>query len=230
MKNISREGPGIIDDLLREHGLGFRIIESYKEAGHVHRGNIGALIVLGGPDSANDQTEKIRGEISLIKKCLDAGIPVLGICLGLQALVKAAGGSVVKSPVKEAGFRDEDGDYYSVELMETGKRDPLFRGIDSSLKVFQLHGEMVNTGANMELLATGKYCRNQVIKVGSDSYGIQGHHEITRELLDVWMNEDNDLMKLDKKSVIKDFEDIKEDYLNTGRQIFLNFLTIAGLI
>ena len=185
---------------------------------------------MGGPESANDLTEKMIGEISVINEFLKSGIPVLGICLGLQVLVKAAGGKVVKSPVQEVGFRDETGEYYCVDLTAAGRKDPVFSGLESNLPLFQLHGEMIEPADNMELLATGKYCSFQVMKVGSNSYGFQGHHELTREMLETWLYEDDDLKKLDRYKVIQDFEDIREQYTRNGKTIFRNFLKITRLV
>ena len=41
----------------------------------------------------------MKNELVFIRKVLEAEIPYLGICLGLQTMVRAAGGKVVKSPV-----------------------------------------------------------------------------------------------------------------------------------
>jgi len=49
-------------------------------------------------------------------------------------------------------------------------------------------------------------------------------------MLGVWLQEDSDLKKLDSRNVIKDFIDIKEEYITTGRHIFLNFLKISNLL
>ena len=59
------------------------------------------MMVFGGPDSANDDTEKMKQELQRISEILDAEIPYLGICLGMQALVKAAGGTVRKNKIKD---------------------------------------------------------------------------------------------------------------------------------
>ena len=230
LRNIPREGPGIMEDVLAEHEIKNIIVDSAGEA-HARKSELaGALVIMGGPDSANDRTDNMKGEIALVRKYLEAGIPVLGICLGLQVLVKAAGGEVVQSPVKEVGFRDAAGDYFTEELTDAGKNDMLFRGLPASMKLFQLHGEMVIPGPGTELLATGKHCRNQVIKVGLNSYGFQGHHEVNEEMLGIWLREDNDLKKLDSREVIRDFILIKEEYLKTGKRIFLNFLKASGFI
>jgi len=167
-------------------------------------------------------------ELALIRKILDAKIPFLGICLGLQTLIKASGGEVVTSQTKEIGFRDQNGKYFTVILTESGRNDQLFQGLGNSLNVFQLHGETVILKENMKLLATGEFCRNQIVKVGSNAYGIQCHFELTPELFEIWINEDQDLKELNREQLQSDFESIKNNYTQTGRQLFMNFLNIAG--
>nr|WP_287222515.1 gamma-glutamyl-gamma-aminobutyrate hydrolase family protein [Prosthecochloris sp.] len=63
-----------------------------------------AVVTLGGPQSANDTDRAMRRELENLKAILDKKIPYLGICLGMQTLVKAAGGNVITCPIKETGF------------------------------------------------------------------------------------------------------------------------------
>ena len=229
IKNVTREGPGIIEQILKDKGIKFTISDlSLNDSVKLLR-NYGAVIVLGGPDSANDKNKKMEGELAFISEVLKAKVPFLGICLGLQTLVKAAGGKVVKSPLKEIGFRDRDGNLFNVDLTEEGKRDPLFYGLPDSFNVFQLHGETVILSENMKLLAAGKFCRNQIIKIGTNAYGIQCHFELTPQLLKDWINEDSDLKLLDGGKLWSDFESLKDEYSQTGYRLFSNFLKISGL-
>lgn len=228
LKNIYREGPGIFENILREQNVDFRLVETVRDKDFPSFKNCRALVVLGGSESANDSSEKILKEISYVQKALSLKIPYLGICLGLQILVKAAGGAVVRSPVKEIGFRDYEGNYFEVELTEEGKIDPLFERFPERFKIFQLHSETVELSQSMRLLGRGKLCHNQVIKAGKNAYGIQGHLEVTREMLGQWMEEDSDLMKLDSEKLTKDFEKINSEYIEIGRKLFQNFLKLCG--
>jgi GMP synthase (glutamine-hydrolysing) len=230
IKNITREGPGIIEQILKDKDIKYTIADLSLSNSAMSLKSYSAVVVLGGPDSANDQNKKMESELALISEVLNAGIPYLGICLGMQTLVKAAGGEVVKSPVKEVGFRDPDGDFFKVELTEDGKDDLLFNGMQDSFKVFQLHGETVILTDKMKLLATGKFCRNQIVKIGTNAYGIQCHFELTHEMFEMWINEDSDLRNLDSAKLLSDFKSIKDEYLKTGKQLFHNLLKIAGLI
>ena len=230
IKNISREGPGIIEKILQENLIFYQIVDLAKNEKLPTADNFSCLIVMGGPDSANDNSPKIKDEINFIKKWLDSKKPFLGICLGLQLLVKTASGKVVKSPIKEIGFRDPIGNFFEVELLKTSQKDPLLYKLGKKIKVFHLHAETVTLTKKMQLLGKGKYCQNQIVKVANSAYGLQGHFELTERILDVWLLEDPDLKKLDAEKVRADFAKIKEEYERTANQIFTNFLKIAQLI
>jgi GMP synthase-like glutamine amidotransferase len=226
IKNISRENPGILQDLLAENHISHRIVDLDADDIIPSLENYSAVIVLGGPGSANDTTDRMLNELEMIRHAVDSGMPYLGICLGMQALVKACGGAVHANDVKEIGFRGGDGNYYSV-IIEA--EDPLFNGLANPLKIFQLHGETVRITKKMQLLATGKYCRHQIVKVGRKAYGIQGHFELTSEMFREWLDNDPELLLEDRDALIKDFGILADEYRSNGRQLFGNFLKIAGI-
>jgi len=228
VKNITREGPGLLEEILRERGILYRIMDLDKGENFPPMGGFGAVVVLGGPDSANDDSIKMKEEILRIRETITAGIPFLGICLGLQTMVKATGGRVTKCPVLEIGFRDVEGIPNSVKLTQAGIGDPLFEGMENSFPVFHLHGETVELADNMVLLATGKYCRNQIVRVGKTAYGLQCHFELTSEMLETWLQEDPDLLAMESQKLREDFHQIQEEYTKVGRNLFQRFLHIAG--
>lgn len=235
IQNITREGPGLLERLLREVAVNYEIIDLDKGDVFPDPTNYAALVVMGGPDSANDDTPKMINELVCVKAALDAGVPYLGICLGLQIAVKALGGEVVKSPVKEVGLSTPEGVPYSVSLTNlaltaSGKKDPLFVGLRNYFRVFQLHGETVELTGHMQLLAVGRDCPNQIVKFRRNAYGIQSHFELTREMLEEWLRADPDLNPLGGQKVMAEFNEIEEVYTITGLSLLRNFLYIAGII
>ena len=230
LRNVPRESPGLIEILLKEHCLKYQIVDFNNSTVIESIENYSALVVLGGPESANDLTPKMQNELSLIREAIQAQIPYFGICLGLQTLVKAMGGIVVKCQTNEIGFKDSKNNFFKIKLTSNGRTDNLFNNMHDTLTVFQLHGETVQLTPQMTLLATGDFCQNQIIKIGETAYGIQSHFELTNDLLESWIIEDIDLQKFQAEQLRSDFETIKSDYQKTGRQIFFNFLTVAGLI
>lgn len=230
VKNISREGPGILEDILIEKRISYDIIDLEAGGKIPFAENYSAVIVFGGPDSANDTTSIMIQELRMVKQAIDSGIPYLGICLGMQVLVKACDGSVHANDVKEIGFKGEEGNYYSVDIEENHLDDPLFNNLEHPLKIFHLHGETVKINEKMHLLATGKYCKHQIVKVSKNAYGIQGHFELTPAMFTTWLENDPELKEMDRKTLAKDFELIAEEYSNNGKKLFSNFLRISGLV
>ena len=226
LRNTPRENPGIIESILVENKLAYQIIDFDHTTVISSIEKYKALIVLGGPESANDLSPKMLGELALIHDAIKSNVPYLGICLGLQTFVKAMGGNVVKCQTKEVGFRDPKNHFFSVKLTVKGKNDRLFNNLPDVLTVFQLHGETVQITPRMTLLATGDFCHNQIVKYGSKAYGIQSHFELTNELLESWITEDSDLQELDADQLRSDFKSIESDYEKTGRQLFRNFLML----
>ncbi len=227
IKNCPREGPGALESLFKEHDLTYSIFDLDAGDEFPNPLDYKALVVLGGPDSANDYTKKMQTELMQIKKALQSGVAYFGICLGLQTLVKAAGGSVIRSPVKEIGFKDQNNEYF---FLEKESNDALLEGISFPRPIFHLHGETVELTRSMKLLASGKWCRNQLVKVQDNAYGIQGHMELTPNMIKDWLMKDDDLKQLDKKRLLEQYKEIKDEYEKTGKQLFANFLKITGLI
>jgi GMP synthase (glutamine-hydrolysing) len=86
------------------------------------------IILSGGPNSVNDPKAP-----SIDLKILSLGIPVLGICYGMQLLAKVLGGEVSSSLVHEYGNTNCRFDVGS----------PLFEGAKKDSVVYMSHGDTV---------------------------------------------------------------------------------------
>jgi len=231
VKNITHEGAGLLESALVQHGIAFHCEDLSRGGRFPDPRHYSALVVLGGPQSANDAMPVMQTQLRQIENALHEQIPYLGICLGMQTLVKAGGGDVVKCRVKEIGFLDPEGEVYRIELTQSGKDDPLFAGLPDNFPVFQLHGESVELAATgMALLATGKGCTNQAVRVGKNAYGLQCHFEMTDTMFSDWLNIDSDLKRMDHISLMEQFETLRKEYTETGLRVMNNFLTLAGLV
>jgi len=142
---------------------------------------VDAVVVFGGPMSANDDTTLpfIGDELRWIDRVLAAGTPFFGICLGAQLMARALGATV--APHAEGTM--EIG-YWPIEPTEAGA--PV---IDSLRMVYHWHGEGFTLPAGAELLARGATFPNQMIRFGARSYGVQFHPEVTRTILERWSGE-----------------------------------------
>ena len=135
VRNIPRESLGFIAIFLREKNISYDIIDADDTTVFPDPSDYGGVIVFGGPESANDKTPKMIKELEFAAKCVEQKVPYLGICLGMQVLVAATGGTVYVNEadgvkVKEIGVYDNAGEPYEVELTLAGRYDPLFNGIE----------------------------------------------------------------------------------------------------
>jgi GMP synthase-like glutamine amidotransferase len=64
IKNISHEGPGLLADILTENNLSSRVVDLDAGEAFPDPNGFKAVIVLGGPDSANDTTLKMQTELT----------------------------------------------------------------------------------------------------------------------------------------------------------------------
>ncbi len=224
VQNITREGPGLLSELLTERGLTMEIVNLDRGDDFPDPRSYRGVVVLGGPDSANDTTPKMVGELARVHEILEAGMPYLGVCLGLQVLVKAGGGQVVKNHVREIDFFDQRREPFTVELTAAGRTDPLFRDVPKQFRVFHLHGETVEPTNKMTLLGRGQWCEQQVVRVSPKAVGLQFHLELTPAMLDQWLAEDDDLKQLNANAGRDEFNVIQTEYRTVGRQVLSNFL------
>lgn len=230
IQHIPREKPGFICCVLKDHGISYDIVDLHNGDTIPDLNGYAAMIVLGGPDSANDASEKITTSMQLVTRWLQMDRPFLGVCLGMQLLVKAVGGEIIKNPVKELGFTDHLGDKHTIHVTNAGLQDPLFKELDKTLHVFQLHGDAAHPPEDVTLLATGPHCKYQAVKVGEHAYGLQCHFELTKEMLELWIAEDNDLNELCEDTLRAEFATYKEHHQKHSRQLFTNFLQLAELL
>ncbi len=231
IRNITHEGPGLLEGLLHKHGIATHIEDLSQRGTFPDPRQYRAVVVLGGPQSANDETPVMQLELRQIKRVLDEEIPYLGICLGMQMLIKAAGGTVIPCPEREIGFTESSGNPYQIELTAAGRADALFAELGSTLPVFQLHGETVQLPpSGTQLLASGSLCHNQVVKAGANAYGLQCHFELTRSMFSELLNIDSDLKRMNHTELLGQFDELNEEYNFVGRKLMENFLKIAGLL
>jgi len=230
IKNMTHEAAGLLSSFSSKEKIPYEIVDLHKGDLFPEVAAGQAVVILGGPDSANDTTPKILSELEAIRKCLRAGIPCLGVCLGLQLLVKAASGTVFRNSVKEIGFRDPSGGWFEMEKTAEGKKDLLLVGIPDICKVFQLHGETVGLTPAMTCLARERFCENQIVKIQERVYGIQGHVELSERMFEDWLSVDGDLHKMNVEELRRDFQAVRQELEQSSKALFKNFLRISGLL
>ena len=119
---------------VREQGIFSRITVPGKALEALEEGNYGAIILSGGPQSVYEE-----GAPSLDREILDKGLPILGICYGMQWTVQALGGVVAPAAAKAAR------EYGHAELRLSEAPGPLFDGVENPTRVWMSHGDHVES-------------------------------------------------------------------------------------
>jgi GMP synthase (glutamine-hydrolysing) len=183
-----RHGPfeplGMIADAMDLRGIEWRYVnlwESPRDDVPVEQAQ--ALVVMGGPMSANDPFPWLRQEERYITRAISSGVPVLGVCLGAQLLAKCLGARVFPMGRKEIGW-------YPVRFTEAALSDPLFEGLPPQETLFHWHGDTFDLPAGAVKLAESDICPNQGFRSGSNLYGLQFHPEVTPQIIASWVHED----------------------------------------
>lgn len=124
------------------------------------------IILSGGPNSAYE-----AGAPRLPAWVLGSGLPVLGICYGMQLITLAYGGQVAPAAERE----------YGPATISTQAESPLWQGLDAEQPVWMSHGDRIEgIPADFAVLATSDNSPNAAIGHKSRPlYAVQFHPEVT---------------------------------------------------
>lgn len=124
------------------------------------------IILSGGPNSVYED-----GAPQCDPGLFELGLPVLGICYGMQLACQALGGKVDNAPSREYGRAE----------CEISASDQLFDGVSTKTQVWMSHGDQVaNIAETFEPLASTHTCPFAAVKHRElPIYGLQFHPEVT---------------------------------------------------
>ena len=217
IKNAGLEGPGTIGELLRSDGFDLEIISAKKQK--IPSLDHSMVLVLGAPESANDDLQYLKDELVLIQNAVHKNIPTLGICLGSQLIAKAFGARVYPGPKKEIGF------YHDIKVDHTAKSS-LFSGISDPFTVFHWHGDTFDIPSGGQRLAYSELYQ-QAFQYGS-AVGVQFHLEVDSDIVQSWLDnttENLNLPYLDPKKIRSDINDNIDVVQQNMKLFYKNYKT-----
>lgn len=174
LQHVPFEGPGSMAPWLTAAGHHLSVTRLDLGAPLPAPEAVDLLLVMGGPMSVNDEQALpwLVAEKALLRACVQAGKPVLGICLGAQLIASALGARVYRNPVKEIGWFPVRG--------VAAPGSATFR-LPPEVMAFHWHGETFDLPAGALRLAASDGCANQAFQLGRSVIGLQFHLETTPE-------------------------------------------------
>jgi GMP synthase-like glutamine amidotransferase len=221
IQNTLLEGTGVLGELLSSDG--FKIVQMLAKNEKLPKNDYAILVVLGAPQSVNDNLSYLKDEERLIQDFVSQEKPVLGICLGSQLIAKAFGAKVYRAEKKEIGF------YH--DLVIDNSNSKLFSGFENPFTVFHWHGETFDLPKNAVRLAHSNNI-NQAFQLDS-AIGLQFHLEVDSKMINLWLDKTNEKFeKIPYTYPEKIRQDIDENISTVSKNMeifYKNFKTTFNL-
>ena len=215
IQNTRIEEIGYLGELLNNDGFVIHLVNAKHEK--LPEKNYSLLVILGAPESANDDLPYLQAEQKLIKKTVDADIPVLGICLGSQLIAKTFGGKVYRGPKKEIGF------YHDLRIDNNSK---LFSGFTNPFTVFHWHGDTFDLPEKAVRLVHSENYPNQAFQIAS-AIGLQFHLEVNAEMVNLWLDKTQEKLHqipyIDPQKIRSDIDENISIVKNNMNNFYNNF-------
>ncbi|MGC2062766.1 MAG: hypothetical protein WA610_07290 [Thermodesulfovibrionales bacterium] len=222
LKNVQNEGPGTIENYLRNNGTSYRIVDCTSED-IPDDPDFDTLVMMGGPMSVN-QTERypyLQKEINVAAEYMQGGKKVLGVCLGAQLMARALGALVYTGAEPEIGW-------YDIELLDAGLSDTVMTQVAmhqrtgdfvKRFKVFHWHGETFDIPEGAVRLAQSDLYPNQAFRYGMNCYAFQFHLEVTQDMVYDWLRHE----AIDKDRLKSDTERYYAEYAGQALNFYKAF-------
>lgn len=179
LTHVAHEGPGLVARALDGLPITARTVvdDPSPRLPAVH--DLAGLVVMGGPQDADDDAGHpgLAAERRLLAEAVDAGLPTLGVCLGMQLLALALGAPLHRRHGTEIGFAPVD----------VVAHDPLLAPAGPRPTVLHWHADAVDLPAGATLLASTETTPVQAFRAGS-AVGTQFHLEVDVTVLDLWLS------------------------------------------
>jgi GMP synthase (glutamine-hydrolysing) len=160
----------LISKRLRRSGFYSEIVPYSESIEDIKAREPKGIILSGGPASVySDDAYKVDEAI------FDLGLPILGICYGMQTIAHYLGGSVIPADHHEYG---------KAKLNIQNSSCPIFKGIDNNEIVWMSHGDKVDCMPDgFEVVGTSENSPYAAIAdENRDIYAFQYHPEVTHSV------------------------------------------------
>lgn len=149
---------------IREQEVFSAILPCTASIDDIERLRPAGVVLSGGPSSVYDKEAPVCDS-----RVLRLGLPVLGICYGMQWMAHSLGGNVVKADHRE----------YGPATLDREKDSTLFRGLPEHLKVWNSHGDhVIGLPSGFETIGRTDNAVAAIEDSSRHLYGVEFHPEV----------------------------------------------------
>jgi GMP synthase (glutamine-hydrolysing) len=167
--HVDQADVGLLIEISRERGQPSQTIRPYRGEQLPDLADVGAVVTMGGPQSAYEEHQYLRQEEHYLAAAVEAEVPVLGICLGAQVLSRALGGAA------QPGESGLEAGLIQVKPTEAGRTE-------LTGEFFSFHSDSMTPPGAAEVLATS--ARYVQAWTSGSALAVQFHPEITLRGID----------------------------------------------
>jgi GMP synthase-like glutamine amidotransferase len=163
--------PGLVAEWLEQHGASIETFRIDIDDREVDPARYDLIVSLGAECAAfDDSMPFVPLEARLMRRAIDADVPVLGLCFGGQMLARVLGGEVFRSTRSEIGW------------LPVRTEEP---GFVAEGPWFQWHFDAFTLPPGATLIADSEVGPQAF--VAGRNLGLQFHPEVTTEIMDRWV-------------------------------------------
>jgi GMP synthase-like glutamine amidotransferase len=163
--------PGHVTEWLGGHGAEMDVFRIDLDEPKADPEDYDLIVSLGSEFAAYDDSHRfVTTEAELMRRAVDANVPILGLCFGGQMLARVLGGEVYRGSEAEIGW------------LPVRTRDP---DLVPEGPWFQWHFDVITAPPDATVLAETDLGTQAF--VAGRSLGLQFHPEVTPEIMDEWV-------------------------------------------
>lgn len=213
---------------IRDLGVYSELISIENIAKYFNDSSVKGFVLSGGPDSVFEENS-----MTIDPQIFQLGIPILGVCYGMQLMSHLLGGKVMHTGKGEYGYTE-------IKLINQSK---LCKNLDYNQLVWMSHMDsVIEIPNNFHTVAISEDCPNVIIENHQDNlYGIQFHAEVRNTLNGNKMIENFifdicgakkswSMDKFIEDKIIEIREKVKDDYVICGLSGGVDSSVVAALI
>lgn len=217
---LQHEGPtppGHVTEWLEGHGAETQVLRIDLEDPPVDPGRYDLIVSLGSEFAAYDDSHAfVKREAELMRRAIDADVPILGLCFGGQMLARVLGGEVHRGSESEIGW------------LPVRTRDP---DLVPEGPWFQWHFDVITPPPGATVIAETDLGAQAF--VAGRNLGLQFHPEVTPEIMDEWVRtyrHELDAEGVDPDALLEETNRHAQERKATSWQLLDGYLdTVAGL-